>query len=54
MNGLHEIKTANATAPKNDYRVQRDRLAQCLRKCLKGEVGANDAAAKLLTEIFGK
>lgn len=55
MQGLREIKAANA--PKRDtaeeYRVQRDRIAQCLRRVLKGEDGAAEMAQRVLTQVYG-
>ena len=57
MNGLREIVEANRGAPakpKDDPRVQRDQLAQCLRRVLAGEAGANDKAREVLTKIYGK
>lgn len=56
MNGLAEIRAMNGTPPKPmaDPRVQRDRLAQCLRRVLAREPGAEDTARKVLTKIFGK
>ena len=57
MNGLNEIREANRGTPekaKADPRVQRDRLAQCLRRVLANDTGAADTARKVLTEIYGK
>ena len=56
MNGLAEIRKMNRTAPKpkDDPRVQRDRLAQCLRRVLAKEPGAEDTARAALVKIFGK
>ena len=57
MNGLAEIRAMNnRTPPKpmEDPRVQRDRLAQCVRRLLTKEPGAEDAARAVLVKIFGK
>lgn len=61
MNGLREIKAANRAATEIDvaecYRVQRDRLAQVLRKVLVHpdfETAAEADARKVLVEIFGR
>lgn len=66
MNGLREIRAANRAATdlpqtkrENDYRVQRDRLAQVLRDVVKaaqsGPVSmAETAAKKVLVEIYGE
>lgn len=56
MNGLAEIRRMNtAPKPKDDPRVQRDRLAQQLRKVLtEGTEGmAAEKARAVLTEIYG-
>lgn len=56
MQGLREIKAANN--PKRDtaeeYRVQRDRIAQCLRRVLAGEADAPEMARRVLTQIYGE
>lgn len=55
MNGLREIKAANNPPrnPAEEFRVQRDRLAQCLRRVLKGEADAPEMAQRVLTQIYG-
>lgn len=66
MNGLREIKQMNdlpQTKREADYRVQRDRLAQVLRKVLDEEIpqgrtpkafGAVEAANLTLLQIYGE
>jgi len=57
VNGLNEIREANRGTPakaKADPRVQRDRLAQVLRRVLANETGAAATAQKILTEIYGQ
>ena len=54
MQGLGEIRAANKTPPKEDPRVQRDLLAQHLRRVLANEAGAADRARDVLKTIFGK
>jgi hypothetical protein len=58
VHGIKEIKAMNTTAPvKNpaeEFRVQRDRLAQCLRRVLKGEADAHDMAQRVLAQIYGE
>lgn len=60
MQGLREIKAANKAAAGPNYRVQRDRLAQVLRKVLAvacdpdRQPTPEDAdARKVLAEIYG-
>ncbi len=55
MQDLQRIKTVNNPVrdPAEEYRVQRDRLAQCLRRVLKGDADAPEMATRVLKQIYG-